>query len=31
MGYLLNHTASPGANSDAITNHNLALTFFGSW
>ena len=31
MGYLHNHIASPGANSDAITNHNLALTFFGSW
>ena len=31
IGYLNNHIALPGNNPDAITNHNLALTFFGSW
>lgn len=31
FGYLNNYIDLPGRNTNAITNHNLSLTFFGSW
>ena len=31
FGYLNNYIDLPGNDTNAITNHNLSLTFFGSW
>lgn len=31
MGYMHNYINPPDDNAAAITNHNLSLTFFGSW